>query len=150
MTYRRVVVGTDGSETAAVAVQQAADMAAAFDAELLIVTAFESKPSGTGRGENVPEDLQWQITDSGVAEGHALAASQLAVERGISAKKIHSISERGEPADALITVAEERGGDLIVVGSRGMSSPSRFLLGNVPNKVSHHAPCDVIIVHTTN
>jgi nucleotide-binding universal stress UspA family protein len=68
----------------------------------------------------------------------------------MKAKKVHSISERGEPAEALITVAEERGGDLIVVGSRGMSSPSRFLLGNVPNKVSHHAPCDVIIVHTTN
>jgi nucleotide-binding universal stress UspA family protein len=74
----------------------------------------------------------------------------VAVGRGLPANQVHSISERGEPADALITVAEERGGDLIVVGSKGMSSASRFLLGNVPNKVSHHAPCDVIIVHTTS
>jgi nucleotide-binding universal stress UspA family protein len=150
MAYRRVVVGTDGSETAAVAVQQAADMAVAFNAELLIVTAFETNPADSDRSESVPDELQWQITDSGVAEGHALAASRLAVGRGMKAKKVHSISERGEPAEALITVAEERGGDLIVVGSKGMSSASRFLLGNVPNKVSHHAPCDVIIVHTTD
>jgi nucleotide-binding universal stress UspA family protein len=143
-----VVVGTDGSETAAVAVQQAADMAVAFDAELLIVTAFEDRASRGDRAESVPDDISWQITDSGVAEGHALSASRVAVERGLPSKKVHSISERGEPADALITVAEERGGDLIVVGSKGMSSASRFLLGNVPNKVSHHAPCDVIIVHT--
>jgi nucleotide-binding universal stress UspA family protein len=145
-----VVVGTDGSETAAVAVQQAADMAVAFNAELLIVTAFEDRPSRGDRAESVPDDISWQITDSGVAEGHALSASRVAVGRGLPANKVHSISERGEPADALITVAEERGGDLIVVGSKGMSSASRFLLGNVPNKVSHHAPCDVIIVHTTS
>jgi nucleotide-binding universal stress UspA family protein len=125
-------------------------MAVAFQAELLIVTAYENQPSGASRDEAVPVDLQWQITDSGVAEGHALQASRVAVGRGLDAKRVHSISERGEPADALITVAEERGGDLIVVGSKGMSSPSRFLLGNVPNKVSHHAPCDVIIVHTTD
>jgi nucleotide-binding universal stress UspA family protein len=48
----------------------------------------------------------------------------------------------------LIEAAEDTGGDLIVVGSKGMASAARFVLGSVPNKVSHHAPCDVIIVHT--
>jgi nucleotide-binding universal stress UspA family protein len=149
MPYRRVVVGTDGSDAAAAAVQQAADMAKAFAAELLIVTAFESEPFPDGRTDNVLEDIRRQITDSGVAEGHALAAARLAVERGLPADAVHPISERGEPADALITVAEEQGADLLVVGSKGVTSASRFLLGNVPSKVSHHAPCDVIIVHPT-
>jgi nucleotide-binding universal stress UspA family protein len=46
-------------------------------------------------------------------------------------------------------VAEERGSDLIVVGNKGMTGAKRFLLGSVPNKVSHHAPCSVLIIRTT-
>src|SRR5438132_12654701 len=149
MPYRRVVVGTDGSQTAAVAVQNAAEMAAAFNAELLIVTAFQPQPAERVDDE-VPEDLRWRITDSAVAEDHAVEAAQIALNQGLNSKQIHALSERGDPATALVRVAEERGGDVIVVGSRGMSSPSRFLLGSVPNKVSHHAPCDVMIVHTVD
>ncbi len=149
MPYRRVVVGTDGSQTAAIAVQSAAQMAAAFNAELLIVTAFQPQPVERV-DEEVPEDIAWRITDSAVAEDHAVEAAQIALKQGLTSKQIHALSERGDPATALVRVAEERGGDVIVVGSRGMSSPSRFLLGSVPNKVSHHAPCDVMIVHTVD
>jgi nucleotide-binding universal stress UspA family protein len=46
-------------------------------------------------------------------------------------------------------VAETEGADLIVVGNKGMTGARRFLLGNVPNKVSHHAPCSVLIVRTS-
>ena len=56
--------------------------------------------------------------------------------------------ESGPPAEVLVTAAEEVGADLLVVGSVGMSGARRFMLGNVPNKVSHHAPCDLLIVHT--
>ena len=55
----------------------------------------------------------------------------------------------GDPADALIDVAEQQSADLIVVGNRGMTGVKRFLLGSVPNKVAHHAPCTVMIVRTT-
>jgi nucleotide-binding universal stress UspA family protein len=55
----------------------------------------------------------------------------------------------GDPADALIDIAEATEASLIVVGSKGMHGGRRFLLGNVPNKVSHHAPCSVMIVRTT-
>jgi nucleotide-binding universal stress UspA family protein len=58
------------------------------------------------------------------------------------------LSERGEAAEVLINVAEREDADLIVVGNRGMTGPTRFLLGSVPNKVSHNAPCDVLIVKT--
>ncbi len=54
-----------------------------------------------------------------------------------------------DPAEAIISVAEQRGADLIVVGNKGMVGAGRFLLGSVPNKISHHAPCDVLIVRTT-
>ena len=52
----------------------------------------------------------------------------------------------GDAADAILDVAEEQGSDLIVVGNKGMTGATRFLLGSVPNKVSHHAPCSVLIV----
>ena len=55
----------------------------------------------------------------------------------------------GEAADAILDVAEEQRADLIVVGNKGMTGAKRFLLGSVPNKVSHHAPCSVLIIRTT-
>ncbi len=58
-------------------------------------------------------------------------------------------AREGDPADAILNVAEEANADLIVVGNKGMTGARRFLLGSVPNKVSHHAPCSVIIVRTT-
>ena len=55
----------------------------------------------------------------------------------------------GDPADAILDVAEKVGADLIMVGNKGMTGARRFLLGSVPNKVSHHSPCSVIIARTT-
>ena len=55
----------------------------------------------------------------------------------------------GDPAEGLIEVAEEENVDCIIVGNKGMTGAKRFLLGSVPNQVSHHAPCNVMIVHTT-
>ena len=63
-------------------------------------------------------------------------------------KDVHTHAREGDPADAILDVAEEQGSDLIVVGNKGMSGAKRFLLGSVPNKVSHHAPCSVLIVRT--
>lgn len=54
----------------------------------------------------------------------------------------------GDPADVLIKVAEAVDADLVVVGNRGMSGIKRFVLGSVPNKVSHHCPCNLLIVNT--
>ncbi|MGZ4261635.1 MAG: universal stress protein, partial [Solirubrobacteraceae bacterium] len=57
-------------------------------------------------------------------------------------------ARRDDPADALIAVSEELGAELLVVGNKGMSSASRFLLGSVADKVAHHAPCSILIVRT--
>jgi nucleotide-binding universal stress UspA family protein len=58
-------------------------------------------------------------------------------------------ARKGDPADALLEVAEQERADMIVVGNKGMTGTKRFLLGSVPNKVSHHAPCSVLIIRTT-
>jgi len=62
---------------------------------------------------------------------------------------VKTYAREGDPADAILDVAEEVGADLIVVGNKGMTGARRFLLGSVPNKVSHHASTSVIIVRTT-
>jgi nucleotide-binding universal stress UspA family protein len=72
-------------------------------------------------------------------------ASEMAAGREL---KIETHARQGDPADALLDVAEERDADLIVVGNKGMTGAKRFLLGSVPNKVSHHAPCSVLIIRT--
>ena len=148
MGYRNVIVGTDGSETAELAVRHAASLAKAFDARLTIVTAFAPAPASPTDLSEVPEDLKWRITDSAAADERAESAQRIAKEIGV--KEVRRRTSAGDPATAIIEVAEDTGGDLIVVGSKGMASPSRFVLGSVPNKVSHHTPCDVMIVHTVN
>ena len=73
-------------------------------------------------------------------------AAERVAEAGVESR---SYAREGDPADAILDVAEELGADLIVVGNKGMTGAKRFLLGSVPNKVSHHAPCSVLIIRTT-
>jgi nucleotide-binding universal stress UspA family protein len=146
--YRNVVVGTDGSETAERAVEHAAKLAGAFGARLTIVTAY-----APGKGidpqelEKAPEDVRWRLVDAGGAEDLANHAKGVAKAAGVTDVQTRVAS--GDPSAALLDAAEDTLADVIVVGSRGMTGASRFVLGSVPNKVSHHAPCDVLIVQTT-
>jgi nucleotide-binding universal stress UspA family protein len=149
MGYRNVVVGTDGSETAELAVREAAELAKSAGARLIIVTAFTPHPEQEARlQERVPEDIRWMITDATSADERARRGRAIAKEVGVA--EIKTAVDSADPAEMLINTAENSGGDLIVVGSKGMTSAKRFILGNVPNKVSHHAPCDVLIVHTAS
>ena len=144
----RIVVGTDGSETASEAVKQATELAKAMDGVLHIVSAYEPVPRDRLREESaeVPGDVAHSVGPredvNQVLEGAAKTAKQAGIE-------IQTHPREGEPADALLDVAEDVKADVIVVGNKGMTGAKRFLLGSVPNKVSHHAPCGVWIVRTT-
>jgi len=143
-----MVVGTDGSGTASEAVRQATQLAVQLKAKVHLVSAYEPVPEGRLRDERdqVPDDLQWMVNPrEDVNETLAQAAEGLAAQ-GIDVE-IHA--REGDPADAILDVAEEMNADLIVVGNKGMTGAKRFLLGSVPNKVSHHAPCSVMIIRTT-
>jgi nucleotide-binding universal stress UspA family protein len=146
---KRIVVGTDGSDTATVAVSQAIDLAQATGAKLDVVTAFEPAVGGDMSTEErtaIPGDVQYEIGPrqeiNMILDRAAGQAEQLGVE-------VHTHAREGDPADALLDVAEETKADLLVVGNKGMTGAKRFLLGSVPNKISHHAPCGVYIVRTT-
>lgn len=146
--FERIVVGTDGSETAAEAVRQAVELARTTGATLDVVSAFEPVSQNRLREEaqEVPGDVAHSVGPredvNVVLESSEREAKQAGIE-------VRPHPREGDPADAILDVAEEVGADLIVVGNKGMTGARRFLLGSVPNKISHHAPCGVYIVRTT-
>ena len=122
--YKKVLIATDGSVTAGHAADVGVDVAKAAGAELLVLHVGDPK------------------------DGKKVLAQ---AEKALKATKvqINTMSVSGDPADMICEVAEREGVDLIVVGNKGMTGAKRFLLGSVPNQVSHHSPCNVLIVKTT-
>jgi nucleotide-binding universal stress UspA family protein len=146
--FDSMVVGTDGSDTAKEAVRQATDLAKSIGATIHLVSAYEPVPEGRLREERqqVPDDLQWMVNPREDVASTLDEAAGAIREDGVV---VETHAREGDPADAILDVAEEKGADLIVVGNKGMTGAKRFLLGSVPNKVSHHAPCSVMIIRTT-
>ena len=146
--FRSIVVGTDGSETAHKAVDAAIELARLSGARLELVSAYEPVPAQRLRAEarQVPADLQWMVNPREDVDATLEQASEVAKASGV---EVETFARQGDPADSILDVAEETDADLIVVGNKGMTGARRFLLGSVPNKVSHHAPCSVMIIRTT-
>ena len=149
MTYRNIVVGSDGSATAEKAVVQAATLAAASKARLIIVTAYtEGKgPAHDVNLDQVPADIRFVLTDRVQAEELGIHGRAAAKEAGAGKVVVQAIP--GDPAEVLLEAAKDFDAELIVVGSRGLNSHAHFILGSVAASVAHHAPCDVLVAHTT-
>jgi len=146
--FGSIVVGTDGSETAGEAVRQATALAKATGDSIDLVSAYEPVSSARLREEQqqVPKDLEWTINPREDVDATLRDAAEQVKAAGVD---VNTYAREGDPADAILDVAEERDAGLIVVGNKGMTGAKRFLLGSVPNKVSHHAPCSVMIIRTT-
>jgi nucleotide-binding universal stress UspA family protein len=142
--FKAIVVGTDGSETADVALRRAIELAALTGATLHVLSAYEPAPARVGGNQPVPEAAEWSINPDFKADAVLERARDVARGREV---EIEVHAPRGDAADALLALANEQDADLIVLGNRGMRG-ARRVLGSVPNKVSHRAACDVLIVHT--
>ena len=140
-----IVVGTDGSDTAKQAVSEAVRLAKALGAHVHVVSAFE--PTRGARVTGAPEGAAkvWAPLPDDHVE--AILSEAVAGIR-MSGVEVTSHAVREDPADALLQVAKKVDASLIVVGSQGMHGVRRLALGNVPNKVSHNATCNVLIVAT--
>ena len=147
--FGSILVGTDGSDTAKTAVRYAIDLARQLGARLQVVSAYEpiSEQRLRHEGIEVPKDVQWMVSPR--EDVLALLDEAAAEAEAAGVANVETYARQGDAADAIIDVAEEQRSDLIVVGNRGMTGARRFVLGSVPNKVSHHAPCSVLIVRTT-
>jgi nucleotide-binding universal stress UspA family protein len=120
--YRKILIATDGSPTAAKAARIGAGIAKASGAQTVLVTVTDDAAAGDAVLQKAREDL------------------------GLEADVVRA---PGDPAEAILSTADSVGADLIVVGNKGMTGAKRFLLGSVPNKISHHSNCNVLIVKTT-
>ena len=139
--FQRILVGTDGSGTAGAAVAHAAELAKIGGAELIVVSAYKQ-----------PEDVPAPFGESDTAHTAEIGKAVLKdVEKRYGGDvKLRTLLKEGNPTDVIVDAAEDEKADVIVVGNRGMTGAKRFVLGSVPNAVSHHAPCHVLIVHTTD
>jgi nucleotide-binding universal stress UspA family protein len=146
--FNRIVVGTDGSETATEAVATAVELAKMSKAKLEIVSAYEPIPQQRLReeGEGISGDVSYAVNPREDVQFVLDKAAAVAKKAKVD---VVTHPREGDPADAILDVAEENNADLVMVGNKGMTGARRFLLGSVPNKISHHAPCDVWIVKTT-
>jgi nucleotide-binding universal stress UspA family protein len=141
---KKILVATDGSEKSKHAMEQAASLAKAFDAEITVIS--------------VSQDTQFYIGDQTFGSGHMFVlqediekavkqilkrASEFFAEKGLEVK---TVLGKGYPADVICETAEEGDFDVIVLGSRGLGSIKGFILGSVSSRVAHHCKRSVMIV----
>jgi nucleotide-binding universal stress UspA family protein len=133
-----VAVGTDGSETASEAVKQAAEFARRFDAELVLLSAFKNEPPPTGT-----EEAQWAYSPAAQLREILARTEERIKQNGIECR---TVVDEGDPADVLVSLADECGADVLVIGNKGIQ---RRVLGSLPRSIAQNADCSVFVVKTT-
>ncbi len=129
----KILVGTDTSGAADLAVESAADLARRNAAELLVLRV---RPEHAIREAADPRKT---------ADPDRYLA---AMRERFPQISVRSWSEDGDPARRLVEVAERERVDTIVVGNRGTHGSWWRVRDSVPNLVLRHAPCSVLIVDT--
>jgi nucleotide-binding universal stress UspA family protein len=141
--YKVIVVGTDGSDRAGIAVRKAMALAKVSGAELhavnvvhaALAVGFADSRTGQDRVNTMRDEaeaIRSQLLSDAEAEGVSL--------------KVHNPG--GDAAKAILATAEDLSADLVVVGNRGMTGTKRFVQGSVPNTIAHNCHCDILIVDT--
>jgi nucleotide-binding universal stress UspA family protein len=160
MTYRTIVVGTDGSASSFRAVDRAAALAAQHNAKLIVVSAhLPTEEKGSWSRPPTPDRVtDPRAADSLAGEGsykmHGRAPTYAILQeardraKAIGAQDIEQRAIAGAPVDVLVNVAEEVNADLLVVGDVGLDTVAGRLLGSVPATVARRAKIDILIVHT--
>jgi maltose/moltooligosaccharide transporter len=141
--YDRVIVGSDGSPSALYAVARAHEIAAAAEARIVVVSAYE--PNGeAGRQE----------AESGRRLLRGEDAARVAMRRSVAAltsdriRDVEQVIAAGKPAETLLRVAGQSPASLIVVGNRGLGAAEGEALGSVPAEIVKNAACDVTVIQT--
>lgn len=143
MRLQRIMLATDFSPQARVALDYAAELSQRLEVPLLLLAAFQIPVYP------LPEGIVVRSTDTiaqllSQTSADLAAARQLAQDQG--AVEVETIVVEGNPAAEIVRIAQERKTDLIVMGSHGRGGLSRAILGSVADKVMRTAHCPVMIV----
>ena len=132
----KILVAYDGSESAQRALVQAAELAS-NGSSISVISVAEPLPqfgrAGTMMVPEEDEERRHDLTD---------AKATLAA-KGIEAAVVE---RKGDPATMIVDEAEHEGADVIVMGTRGLNTAKRWLMGSVSSRVVQHAPCNVLVV----
>lgn len=136
---KTIVVGYDGTEASERALARAGDLASAFGSTV-VLTSVSAVLTGAAHGGGSFDPTDPPETHESLLEG----AKETLAARGIEAEVVLGV---GDPAEAIVDLAEQRSADLVVVGTREPSFWERLLGRSVSASVQRHARCDVLIVH---
>jgi len=143
MGYKKILVGYDGSEVSKRALEKAIELSKDFDAKLCVVGVV--RPFEFAAIDFIPpeEIEEYEKEEMSKEEKYLKEAVELAEKAGI---QVESKVMEGEPAEELMTYADENGCDLIVVGYRGVGGFKRMLLGSTASNLVKYANQSVLIV----
>jgi nucleotide-binding universal stress UspA family protein len=142
-----VVVGTDFSETAGVAIERAVEVALRRGAELVVAHALSPQPVAMGTPSHImlPPSLDTEIRKASIAHLERIAA-----ELSPSGVRVRTEMLTGSPGQAIVDLAKQTAAGLVVVGTRGLSGLEHLLLGSTAETIVRRAPCPVLAVHPTD
>jgi len=138
--FHHVLIGYDGSANGKKALEYGIDFAMHAGAELTVVTVFSKVPEYLGSPQR--EEVVARMT----AEARRMAEMAAEQARACNIEKVYVEVLEGSPAESILSVAETRGCDCIVVGSRGRGEMAGLLLGSVSDRLAHYARVPVLIV----
>jgi nucleotide-binding universal stress UspA family protein len=147
VAYKTIVVGTDGSATATLAVDRASAVAKDCQAALFIVCAYQVREHPSDEAEHALGPDAWMVTGTAPAEGVVSDAAGRAHARG--ADSVETMAIKGTPIKVLDDAVTRVGADLLVVGNVGLNTVTGRILGSVPQNVARRSGVDVLIVHTS-
>jgi nucleotide-binding universal stress UspA family protein len=131
----KIVVGYDGSDHGKRALERAAAMAGDGSEVVVVAAAEPHARTGIETGAHLdPSEVEQRRGD--LEEARAFLS-----DRGVEAETIEG---QGDPGTVIVEAAKDA--DLVIVGSRGLNTIQRILVGSVSSKVVHRAPCDVLVV----
>jgi nucleotide-binding universal stress UspA family protein len=143
--FARITVAIDGSTTGHEALLAAIDLAKRYESELAIVSVAPLLPVYVSAAEPY---VSVNVAESDVQRYRGIVDAAIAEARAAGVKSVSGLAEEGVVVDELLSVLEKQPPDLLVVGSRGLSTAKRLLLGSVSDALVHHATCPVLIVRT--
>ena len=138
MAFKTILIAVDGSPGAQSAARIGGEMAEGRDAQVLLVHAAPLPPLVPG--QPLSEESLANMEEA--ADAAFSAAESILADLNVEAERIVLA---GAAADVILSVAEDRGADVIVVGHRGFGAMKRFILGSVSSKLAHNARCALLL-----